>query len=54
MFVTILPAIGGPFVGGCIGSLLGPAAVAESNPGRVLLGVGGAVLLPIPSRLARR
>ena len=43
--ITILLGIGGAFVGGFVGSLLGLGSFTGFNVGSVVLAVGGALLL---------
>ena len=45
MLITILLGIGGAFVGGFVGSLLGLGGVSGLNLGSVILATGGALLL---------
>lgn len=54
LIITILIGIGGAFVGGYIGSLLGIGTVTGFDAGSFLLAVGGAVLLLILYRLIKR
>ncbi len=52
--VTILIGIAGAFVGGWIGTALGFGRVTGFNIGSILLATGGAVLLLILYRVAKR
>ena len=54
LIITILIGIGGAFVGGYIGSLLGIGTVTGFNAGSFLVAVGGAVLLLILYRFIKR
>lgn len=54
LIITILIGIGGAFVGGYLGSLLGLGTVTGWNWGSFLLAVGGAVLLLILYRIIKR
>ena len=54
LIITILIGIGGAFVGGYIGSLLGIGTVTGFNAGSFLLAVGGAVLLLILYRFIKK
>ncbi|MDY0349711.1 MAG: GlsB/YeaQ/YmgE family stress response membrane protein [Desulfobulbaceae bacterium] len=54
LIITILIGIGGAFVGGYVGSLMGIGTVTGWNPGSFLLAVGGAILLLILFRVVRR
>lgn len=45
LLITILLGIGGAFVGGFVGSLLGLGSISGFNPGSLVLAVGGALLL---------
>lgn len=54
LIVTILIGIGGAFVGGYMGSLMGMGTVTGWNWGSFLLAVGGAVILLILYRVIRR
>lgn len=54
IIITILLGIGGAFIGGFIGSLLGLGTVTGFNVGSFLLAIGGAVLLLILYRFIRK
>ena len=54
IFITILPGIGGAFVGGYVGSFLGLGTVTGLNLGSLLLAVGGAVLILILYRTIKK
>lgn len=54
LIVTILLGIGGAFVGGFIGSVLGLGTVTGFNLGSLLLAVGGALLLLYGYRVMKR
>ncbi len=54
IFITILIGIGGAFVGGFIGSLLGLGSVTGINLMSVALATGGAVLLLFLYRLIKQ
>lgn len=54
LIVTILIGIGGAFVGGYMGSLMGIGTVTGWNWGSFLLAVGGAVILLILYRVIKR
>jgi uncharacterized membrane protein YeaQ/YmgE (transglycosylase-associated protein family) len=54
LIVTILIGIGGAFVGGYMGSLMGVGTVTGWNWGSFLLAVGGAVILLILYRVIKR
>ncbi|MFO7983195.1 MAG: GlsB/YeaQ/YmgE family stress response membrane protein [Desulfuromonadales bacterium] len=52
--VTILLGIGGAFVGGYLGSILGLGTVTGFNLGSLLLATGGAILLLIVYRMLKK
>lgn len=52
--VTILLGIGGAFVGGFIGNLIGLGSVSGFNLGSFLLATGGAILLLIIYRKVKK
>ena len=52
--VTILLGIGGAFVGGYLGSILGLGTVTGFNMGSLLLAIGGAILLLIVYRMLKK
>jgi uncharacterized membrane protein YeaQ/YmgE (transglycosylase-associated protein family) len=52
--VTILLGIGGAFVGGFIGNLVGLGSVSGFNIGTFLLATGGAILLLIIYRKVKK
>lgn len=52
--VTILLGIAGAFVGGFIGSFLGLGSVTGFNVGSFLLAIGGAILLLVVYRFAKK
>jgi len=54
IIITILLGIAGAFVGGLIGSFLGLGAITGFNLGSILLATGGAILLLILYRLAKK
>ena len=54
IIITVLIGIGGAFVGGFIGSLLGLGTVTGFNIGSFLLAIGGAVLLLILYRFIKK
>jgi uncharacterized membrane protein YeaQ/YmgE (transglycosylase-associated protein family) len=54
IIITILLGIAGAFVGGLIGSFLGLGAITGFNFGSILLATGGAILLLILYRIAKR
>ena len=54
IIITILLGIGGAFVGGFIGSILGLGTVTGFNMGSFLLAVGGAIILLILYRVIKR
>lgn len=54
IIVTILLGIGGAFVGGYIGSILGLGTVTGFNLGSLLLAIGGAILLLIVYRMLKK
>ena len=52
--VTILLGIGGAFVGGYLGSILGLGTVTGFNLGSLLLATGGAILLLLVYRMLKK
>lgn len=54
VIITILLGIGGAFVGGYLGSLLGLGTVTGFNLGSVLIATGGAILLLALYRVLRK
>ena len=54
ILVTILLGIGGAFVGGYLGSILGLGTVTGFNLGSLLLATGGAILLLIVYRMLKK
>ncbi len=54
IIITILIGIAGAFLGGYIGSFLGVGTVTGFNIIRLLLAIGGALLLLILYRLIKR
>jgi uncharacterized membrane protein YeaQ/YmgE (transglycosylase-associated protein family) len=52
--VTILLGVGGAFVGGFIGNLIGLGGVSGFNIGSFLLATGGAILLLIVYRKVKK
>jgi len=52
--ITILLGIGGAFVGGFIGNLVGLGSVSGFNLGSFLLATGGAILLLIIYRKVKK
>ncbi|MBN1356487.1 GlsB/YeaQ/YmgE family stress response membrane protein [bacterium] len=52
--MTIVIGIGGAFVGGYIGSLLGLGTVTGLNIGSILLAIGGAVVLLLLYRVIKK
>ena len=54
IFITILIGIGGAFVGGFLGSILGLGTVTGFSIGSLLLAIGGAVLLLAVYRQVKR
>lgn len=52
--VTVLLGVGGAFVGGFIGSLVGLGGVSGFNIGSFLLATGGAILLLIIYRKVKK
>lgn len=52
--VTILLGIGGAFVGGYLGSILGLGTVTGFNLGSLLLATGGAILLLVVYRMLKK
>jgi uncharacterized membrane protein YeaQ/YmgE (transglycosylase-associated protein family) len=54
VIITICLGIGGAFVGGFIGSFLGFGQVTGFNVSSILIATGGAVLLLVLYRVAKR
>ncbi len=52
--ITVLLGIGGAFLGGFVGNLVGLGSVSGLNFGSFLLATGGAILLLIIYRMVKR
>ncbi len=54
LVITVLLGIGGAFLGGFVGNLVGLGSVSGLNVGSFLLATGGAILLLIIYRMVKR